>query len=498
MTFAEKFDFLLKLTGTSNSVLARHMRLDPSYISRLRHGSRSLPRNSEYLPGLCAFLLRRCPGAEQRRALCQAVEAAEEADDATVERRLLRWLCDEEAGALVRALLSDFSGLEPSPRKQVDQYTQNEAFAFYGDEGRRQSTITLFNLALQQPGPVTLLLYSDEDAAWMNKSSSFSYEWSTLLWQIILRGGRVKVIHKVSHNIDEMFDVIRRWLPFYASGAIEPYYYPRLRDGIYKRTLSVIPGMAAAFSTSIGQQTGVATTFLTRERQAVDSFTNEFSSYVALCRPLIEFFDISSPTFPETVQTYLDRDPASILKSDSLSLTTVPQRVLRRLEGRIDPAVEASLRRIHTAWSRRITGNAAGRPICHIIRLARPEDVMAGRVPISCVGMLSGEAVYYEPEEYCQHLENILRLLDSHPWLRVVLDDGPAAGYTLHVFEERDVYIFKEQPPYIVFRIRESNTVAAFWDYLERMREELSRDRESVSERIRSCLKKLRILLREP
>ncbi|BDF68800.1 hypothetical protein CE91St43_27720 [Oscillospiraceae bacterium] len=496
MTFSEKFDFLLKLTGTSNSVLARHMRLDPSYISRLRHGSRSLPRDSEYLPKLCAFLLRQCAGEELRRALCQAVGAADGVTDESLERQIVRWLCDEE-GDLVGALLSDFSAMAPAPKKQVDQSTQNEALAFYGDEGRRQSTIALFNLALQQPGPVTLLLYSDEDAAWMNKSSSFSYEWSTLLWQIILRGGKVKVIHKVSRNIDEMFDVIRRWLPFYASGAIEPYYYPRLRDGIYKRTLSVIPGVAAAFSTSIGPQTGVATTFMTRERQAVDSFTNEFSSYVALCRPLIEFFQMTSPAYLETFQEYLDRNTGSVLESDSLSLTTVPQKVIRRLEGRTDPTVEAALKRIHAAWSSWVTGNPSGQPICHILRLARPEDVAAGKVPISCAGLLLGQPVYYEPEEYCAQLEHILRLMETCPWFQVVLHDAPAAGYSLHVFEEQEVYIFKEQPPYIIFRIREGNTVMAFWDYLQRLREELVQDSGTVAERIRGCLKKIRALQKE-
>jgi len=491
MTFSEKFDFLLKLTGTSNSVLARHMRLDPSYISRLRHGSRTLPRDSEYLPQIAAFLVRQCAGTEQRRTLCQTIGVPVEQSEDVLEQQLIRWLCDEED--LVGSLLSEFSAMAPAPKKQVERASQNEVLAFYGDVGRRQSTIALFNLALQQPGPVTLLLYSDEDAGWMNKSSSFSYEWSALLWQIILRGGRVKVIHKVSRNIDEMFDVIRRWLPFYASGAIEPYYYPRLRDGIYKRTLSVIPGVAAAFSTSIGQQTGAAATFMTTERQAVDSFTNEFSSYVALCRPLIEFYTMTSGAFVDTFQEYLDQSPSNVLKSDGLSLTTLPRWVVSRFQGKVEPEVEAALLRIHTAWSQRLSQER--NPNFHLLRLSSPEDVVAQRAPISCMGLLMGQPVYYKPEEYCAHLELLLRFMEERPWFQVALDDSPAAGYSLHVFEEKEVYIFKEEPPYIIFRIRESNTVSAFWDYLQRLWEAQVQDRSVVAERIRLCLKKTRALM---
>ena len=43
MKFSEKLNFLLNLTNTPNNMLAKHLSLDPSYISRLRRGERSVP-----------------------------------------------------------------------------------------------------------------------------------------------------------------------------------------------------------------------------------------------------------------------------------------------------------------------------------------------------------------------------------------------------------------------------------------------------------------------
>ena len=44
MSFAEKLNFLMDVTKTPNSALAHNVALDASYISRLRNGSRKLPR----------------------------------------------------------------------------------------------------------------------------------------------------------------------------------------------------------------------------------------------------------------------------------------------------------------------------------------------------------------------------------------------------------------------------------------------------------------------
>ena len=388
-----------------------------------------------------------------------------------------------------------------------NKHKQTDDYPFGGGQGMVMTPQPVFDcfaavIGQEKPKPRTIYLSPRGKTLTPETALEGLEEWDSvaLLSFIALmedefgkavRGGRVKVIHKVSRNIDEMFEVIRRWLPFYVSGAIEPYYYPRLRDGIYKRTLSVIPGVAATFSTSIGQQTGVVTTFMTRERLAVDSFTNEFSSYVALCRPLIEFFTMS--TLVETFQSYLAcAAVTNILRSDGLSFTTLPDSVLQRISGMYDASMEAALNQIHNAWGKKFSDNASQCSTYHLLRLAPPEEVAAGRTPISCAGMLRGEPVYYRPEEYCAQLENILALMERYPWFQVCLDEGEREGYTLHIFEEQDVYLFKEEPPYIIFRIREPNTVAAFWDYMQRTVEDLRQERPAVCRRIREHMEQIR------
>lgn len=58
MTFAEKLDFLMNITQTSNSALAHAATLDASYISRLRTGKRLMPKDNHMIQGMTIFLAR--------------------------------------------------------------------------------------------------------------------------------------------------------------------------------------------------------------------------------------------------------------------------------------------------------------------------------------------------------------------------------------------------------------------------------------------------------
>ena len=44
--FGKKLDFLMTITNTKNSTLGRVLSFDPSYISRIRNGSRKMHKNN--------------------------------------------------------------------------------------------------------------------------------------------------------------------------------------------------------------------------------------------------------------------------------------------------------------------------------------------------------------------------------------------------------------------------------------------------------------------
>jgi len=88
-------------------------------------------------------------------------------------------------------------------------------------------------------------------------------------------------------------------------------------------------------------------------------------------------------------------------------------------------------------------------------------------VKVSFSDMLSGDTVFYTAEEYINHLENLVNLLDTHENFHVkFIGDETSDHYMVYVKEDFGALVAKTTTPPIILAIDENNMNAAFWDYL--------------------------------
>lgn len=88
--------------------------------------------------------------------------------------------------------------------------------------------------------------------------------------------------------------------------------------------------------------------------------------------------------------------------------------------------------------------NLQSNNFAELISLPDIEAVKSGSVKVSMSDMLGGKAVYYTPEEFAAHLENILALLESFKNYRIHLIDKPTEDqYTVYAREELGVIVSK-------------------------------------------------------
>lgn len=106
-------------------------------------------------------------------------------------------------------------------------------------------------MILQENTSQTLFLFSDENMEWLYEDAAFAARWAESFKKVIEKGNRVKIIHTVARDINEMLEAVTKWIPIYMTGAVEPYYYPRLRDGLFQRTLFIAPDTGAVVSSSV-------------------------------------------------------------------------------------------------------------------------------------------------------------------------------------------------------------------------------------------------------
>lgn len=478
MKFDEKLRLLMNIASTTNSTLARHVSLDPSFVSRLRRGVRTPAKNENYLSSMAAYFARQCDAGYQKAALCEALRITLKKLPANKENRaklIYAWFLEDDTKAVATFLdgLTQFTFKKPPPNPATDALQAHGSMAardavFYGIKGKQEAVIAFLSLVLQNERPQTLFLYSDEDLEWLTCNLEFTAKWAALLTQVIMRGNKIKIIHTINRDLDEMLAAIEQWLPMYMSGAIEPYYYPKTRDGILRRTLFIAPETAAITSSSVRNGTRNAANFLHADKNTITALIQEYNDFLSLCRPLMRIFTPSSrEEYLTILSEFEDEEAASILKSDTLSSLTMPYEVATSIHKRIEYDPKAQILSYLQARTKNFEDKLQKYKFTEIITLPDEEAIQKCNVTIAFADMLGVANLHYTPEEFKGHLQNVIRLLHTFNNYNVYLaSQGEMAGYMLYVKEDVGILVAKTSLPSVIFAINESHMTAAFWDYI--------------------------------
>ncbi len=480
MVFCEKLDFLMKITGTTNSLLARQLALDPSFISRLRRGQRGPAKGDAYTTGMARYFAKHCAQDYQRKALCDALKISEPFDESELGSRIFQWLTDAQPPGYknIDRFLDRLTGKPPArppiwadvPQLKESSLFDRSTSIYYGVEGKPEAVVHFLSAVAALGKPITLLLFSDEPTDWMTSDPVFTAKWASLMFAVLAKGNRIRIVHTVSRDLDEMLNAISQWMPLYMTGLIEPYYYPRKRDGIFKRTLFIAPGTAAVLSTSVGGMCAEAANFLIRDARAILAIEQEHHSYLNLCSPLMRIMTADAQdAYLNTLREFENELADTLLKTESLSLLTMPEAVVASIGGRVG-RLRDDFFAYHQSRTSLFLKNIRKKSYTEIIHLPDPQAVRDGRTVVAFSDILHGGTVYYTTGEFILHLENIVSMLKKYENIHVCLVSGETdTRYMVYAKRDVGVIVAKTSSPPIILAINEKNMTAAFWDYLTHM-----------------------------
>lgn len=315
-----RIDFLMKVTRTSNAQLARALNFDASYISRIRSGKRGLPPELPFVEPAAAFFARNVRETYQAEALARELGLSGRwpNDKSKAERLIIGWL---EGGDAADEQGVDKRLANASSELAVGQHAETQLF--FGNGGRREAALAFLSNAVDAADAgetCDLLLQSDEETAWMYEDPAFAAEWAGLMGRLADAGCTFTVVHTVSRGGNEMWEGLREWLPLYRFGAVRPYYYPRMRDGVRTRSLFVVRGRCALVSNSVQGMEGEELCILLDDASAVNALEHEFDAYLGLCRPLAQVERLSSADDLESALAAY-RDDGGTVEAEVCGLT---------------------------------------------------------------------------------------------------------------------------------------------------------------------------------
>lgn len=323
-TIAEKLDFLMSLTNTKNAALGHALNFDPSYISRIRTGKRGLPKGQPFLEPASLFFARAIREDYQKEAVLKELRLMTPwpADEKEAASLLLIWLSGRfrtpQEDLRMESALASLTQPNHTANTAETRYMPGKGIVstvqfFFGNEGKRDAVAAFLEDLVQTGKAYTLLLFSDEDMYWLYEDETFSRSWMFLMQQLIATGSRIRIIHSMTRNASDMWEAVRKWIPLYATGVVEPWFCPRLRDGIFKRTEFIAQGHSAILGSSVPEQKGDPINVLIRDNEAVDALQQEFEAFLTICRPLMDIFHPGSAEELKELQNALFNTPGELL-----------------------------------------------------------------------------------------------------------------------------------------------------------------------------------------
>ena len=473
--FAARFDALMNIAEVSNSLLGRDVNMNPSYIGRLRSGARPLPKKHAYLSAMCRYLAGHIRKDYQFNALQKLTgiggDTAASPDSAA--QYLEQWLLaeEEDTSAATGRLISGFSHLasRPAPVSAASasaEVPQKFAPYLYGNAGKRKAVEQFFMAILQEEKPQTLLLFSDENMAWLYEDAAFAARWAELFTKVLMKGNRVRMIHTVSRDLNEMLEAVTKWVPIYMTGMIEPYCYPRIRDGVFQRTLFIAPDTAAIVSSSVQQDTdGMLNLFIT-DKAALDALTVEYERYFALCRPLMQIYTgRDADAFQRTAESLSNAEGDAYLCCTMPPLFALPENLVREL------SEQTGNEALQQLWKQSLAMFRKNIKKQHLTLVLLESERALQKQNALCLPMtelFSETDCIYTREQYVMHIRHLQRLAKQYDNLEICFVNEFVDNTLIYVKENTGVILAKWNAPKTAFVINERNMVNAFWDYIKK------------------------------
>lgn len=479
MQFSIKLNFLMNITNTSNKELAEGISVDRSLVSLLRNGKRKMPRNHEHIHRMASFFARRCSAEFQLHAIAEMLGKPELRANISTEAltdQLYHWMLGDTP--VLERVLENVTiplpppGTPPAPSSEsIPSFpSEGQTQFFYGSEGKREATrqIVQISNSLDTTSASSVYFISDVNLEWLFEDYQFMSEFSTALASIFQKGYTLYHIMPSLNFMNRYVESLRYWLPIYASGQAKVYYYPRLRDNLYRRSLIIVPGQCVQATTSIGDEMDLITCNST-DPKLVRAYEKQFQQELALCRPALTSHH-DPAEFGVCLRELLTSNSQVIHKASKPSPYTLPVKYLDEYISRIkDPTLKANLQ-MHRNDIPLFEEKLKNHTFIELCPLEKAEDIRAGKVLFGACFRVEEHHPRYTPESYAAHLKHILELMDKYETYHFIpISPKERQDYRLFTSESGLTLLLSSDHPPFMLEIRRPELSNACHEYLMRM-----------------------------
>ena len=486
MDFNSKLIFLMIITQTSNKELAKSIYVDPSLISHLKSGNRKKPHNYQHIVNMAEFFAKKSQADFQRNAISEMLGKASISSsmpNQMLAKYLENWLLnDGDRSDLMENILENID----QPTENNDSFSMNniqlntqgdfqsnvESEFFFGDEGRRKVIQIISDKLLSMEKPCDIFITSDDNLEWLLYDYSLTKKIQSQIITILEKGFTFYQIMPAINFLPRYTDSLRFWLPMYSTGRVKVFYYPRLRDNLYRRSVFIIPNEAVRISNSIGLDSESDVTLFSTNTEVINATSRQFNQMLSMCRPAINVFrsyEESKKSFIE----FFNKNGNQISLSTVLPPSAIPKEVFekilenKKLKSGFFEEINFFLEKT-TFFEEYLNEHK----ILYMTKLPKINDIIEGKVPIMSPIKLFEDYPCYTIETYVMHLKNIIYFLENYENFYFVPYDKVWGDYNLTVNEDGLAFLYKNTAEKLLLEFRRPELVMACNEYLYHIAEQ--------------------------
>ena len=307
--FHERLDELMGALSISNAEMARFAHVDPSFISRIRSGSRYPSEPEWYARSFSQLVAKRAVDQHMTEKLqlmigenaSWQVGGDDVLDTDAIARSVELWLLSDmpSKNTSVERFLSSLDEFDLNAYIKSIRYDELRvptvpvvipvSKTYYGVQQMREAELEFLKVTATARGARAVTMFSDMSMTELASDVEFTKRYALGVGALLKRGMRLTVIHDVTRPFEEMMLGLEGWIPLYMTGQVSPYYLKGERDRVFGHLCNV-SDVSALTAECVRGFHDEGRYHLTTKREDVDYYRRRMARVVERATPLMEIY----------------------------------------------------------------------------------------------------------------------------------------------------------------------------------------------------------------
>ncbi len=479
-SFLYKMNQLLDILEISNVSLAKNMKYDTSYISRIKAGSRKPADIFKFVEDIAMIFAKKAINENLVSDIIPVIgQNAEELDNQFKCSKIIKnWLV---SGASFHSEDPFKKFLQSLDNFDLEEYIKVISFdkmtvcaitfqlpsskKYFGIEQMREAELDFIKATMTSDSMEDIIMYSEMPMAEMAQDQEFSKKWMYGTAMMLKKGLHLNMIHNLNRPFNEMLLGLESWVPMYMTGQISPYYIKEVNGSSLLSQIKV-SGAAALWGDAIAGHLNEGRYCLYKNKDDMQYYRKKAEQLLKTAYPLMEIYNAAK------------RSEFYIFLNSSYSTSGERKNIFGCLPGFTisDELARSMLKRNSTNeesidtilrfldHSRKLTETLLREnKVSLIIPKFTEEDFQKAPPTLFIPELFLDRDIEYTYEEYMKHLQLTQQFVETHSNCSLTINEYLSfRNINITIVKDKQVIVSKNKSPTIHFVIKHPRIIEAF------------------------------------